>query len=144
MQRQLKGLLLLPLCDGLPQRRLITVNWGREGLREKKLDKAALELERNVYCTFRFALPWIHPEYLKFFSHSCSFSREWSWSVGRYSMAISSVKSNGNRVQKGNEFTFLLLCFVLQTSSMFISYYLVIFTKKNMRPLNSTFSFIST
>lgn len=38
-------------------------------------------------------------------------------------MAIISVKSNGNRVWKGNKFMFLLLCIILQTSSTFISVY---------------------
>ena len=47
-------------------------------------------------------------------------------------------------LEKEINFIFLLLCIVLQMYSVFISYYLVIFTKKNMRPLNSTLSFIST
>lgn len=47
-------------------------------------------------------------------------------------------------LEKEVNFIFLLLCIVLQTYGVFLSYYLVIFTKKNMRPLNSTLSFIST
>lgn len=84
-----------------------------------------------------FDLPWIQREYCVWFlSHGCPFLKQWGWPVGRYSMAIIAVKSNGSQVWKGNKLMFLLLCFTLQTYSMFLSDYLGIFTKKNMQPLN--------
>lgn len=65
--------------------------------------------------------------------------------MGRYSMAIIfQLNQTETELEKEVNFIFLLLCIVLQTYGVFLSYYLVIFTKKNMRPLNSALSFIST
>ena len=148
MQRMLNSILLHPVYDRRVPAEEANNNelmWsGFEG-EKKKQDKGALREEINVIAhfdlAFKFSLnaewnspppPWL----------SISERME-CWPVGRYSMAIISVKSNKNQAWKGNKPIFLRLCIVLQIYSVLISYYLVIFTKKNMWPLHSTFSFIS-
>lgn len=139
MQRMLNSVLLHPLYDRRVPAEEANNNelmWsGFEG--EKKTGQRSFERGDKCYCTFWFGLLRIQPEcwvklfFFFFFPWLSISDRIEGWPVGRYSMAIISVKSNKNQACKGNKLIFLHLCIVLQIYSVFTSYYLAVFAKKN-------------